>query len=99
MDIQTIDQQYSQLQAASQQVAEELKDLAGKLQAEQSNGNPNAREWLLDLKEVALAIQQQQQQMQNLLQAIHGFVANQNQAYAQPSYNQPVYSQPAFGQP
>ena len=43
MDIQTIDQQYSQLQTASQQVAAELKDLAGKLQTEQSNGNQNAR--------------------------------------------------------
>ena len=99
MDIQTIDQQYDQLQGASQQVIQELKDLAAKLQAEQASGNQNAREWLLDLKEVALAIQQQQQQTANLLQSIHGFVANQNQAYAQQGYPQQNYSQPAFGQP
>ncbi len=99
MDIQTIDQQYDQLQGASQQVIQELKDLAAKLQTEQSNGNANAREWLLDLKEVALAIQQQQQQTANLLQAIHGFVANQNQAYAQQSYPQQGYPQQNFGQP
>ncbi len=99
MDIQTIDQQYSQMQTASQQVIQEMKDLAAKLQAEQNSGNANAREWLLDLKEVALAIQQQQQQTANLLQAIHGFVANQNQAYAQPGYAQQNYAQPAFGQP
>ena len=99
MDIQTIDQQYSQMQTASQQVIQEIKDLAAKLQAEQNSGNANAREWLLDLKEVALAIQQQQQQTANLLQAIHGFVANQNQVYGQPGYAQPNYAQPAFGQP
>lgn len=99
MDVQTIDQQYSQLQTASQQVAAELRDLAGKLQTEQNNGNQNAREWMLDLKEIALAIQQQQQQMQNLLQAIHGFVANQNQVYAQPGYNQPGFAQPVMGTP
>jgi hypothetical protein len=99
MDIQTIDQQYTQLQNASQQVIQEIKDLAAKLQAEQNSGNANAREWLLDLKEVALAIQQQQQQTANLLQAIHGFVANQNQAYAQPGYAQPAFGQPVMGTP
>jgi hypothetical protein len=100
MDIQTIDQQYAQLQSASQQVYQELKDLASKLQTEAANGNQNAREWVLDLKETALAIQSQQQQMMNLLQAIHGFVANQNQAYstAYPTYAQSGFL-PAGGQP
>ena len=93
MDIQTIDQQYAQLQSASQQVYQELKDLAGKLQTEAANGNQNAREWVLDLKETALAIQSQQQQTMNLLQAIHGYVANQNQAYTA-AYG--GYSQPGF---
>mgnify|MGYP001550693016 CR=1 FL=1 len=93
MDVQTIDQQYSQLQSASQQVYEELKDLATKLQTESANGNPQAREWVLDLKEVALAIQAQQQQTAALLQAIHGFVASQNQALVPTSY-QSGYPQP-----
>ena len=98
MDIQTIDQQYSQLQNASQQVAQELKELATKLQAESTNGNQQAREWVLDLKEIALAIQSQQQQTMNLLQAIHGFVANQNQAYnaGYPASIQGGYPQPGF---
>ena len=81
MDIATIDQEYGQLQNTSQQVYQELKNLAAKLQTEAGNGNQQAREWMLDLKEIALAIQSQQQQTTNLLQAIHGFVANQNQAY------------------
>lgn len=98
MDIQTIDQQYSQLQNASQQVEQELKELATKLQAESTTGNSQAREWVLDLKEIALAIQSQQQQTINLLQAIHGFVANQNQAYGQgyPPPAQGGYPQPGF---
>jgi hypothetical protein len=98
MDIQTIDQQYSQLQSASRQVEQELTELATKLQAESTGGNQQAREWVLDLKEIALAIQSQQQQTMNLLQAIHGFVANQNQAYGQ-AYPQPMqggYPQPGF---
>ena len=81
MDIATIDQEYGQLQNTSQQVYQELKNLAAKLQTEAGNGNQQAREWMLDLKEIALAIQSQQQQTTNLLQAIHGFVANQNQGY------------------
>ena len=98
MDVQTIDQQYAQLQSASQQVTQELKELAVKLQSESAGGNQQAREWVLDLKEIALAIQSQQQQMSGLLQAIHGFVANQEQNYgggagAQPSYAQPSYAQ------
>ncbi len=104
MDVQTIDQQYAQLQNASQQVVQELKDLAAKLQSEAAGGNQQAREWVLDLKEIALAIQSQQQQTASLLQAIHGFVANQEQAYSagyatQPGYAQPGYPQAGLAQP
>lgn len=100
MDTATIDRQYTSLQNASQQVYQELKELADKLQAESAKGNQQAREWVLDLREIALAIQAQQQQTSSLLQAIHGFVANENQAYttgypAQPSYAQPGFLQPA----
>ncbi len=107
MDVETIDRQYAQLQSASQQVYQELKDLAAKLQTESGNGNQQAREWVLDLKEIALAIQSQQQQTANLLQAIHGFVANQNQAYTaaypgqgypQTNYPQSGFSQSGFSQ-
>lgn len=83
MDIQTIDSQYGQLQTQAQATVQELKDLATKLQAAQAAGNPDAREWLLDLKSIALAIQAEQNQVSNLLQALHGFVENQSQALAQ----------------
>jgi uncharacterized phage infection (PIP) family protein YhgE len=84
MDIQTIDNQYQQLQTQSQQTVQELRDLAGKLQDSVQAGNKDAREWLLDLKSIALAIQAEQNQVANLLQALHGFVANQAQSGSVP---------------
>ncbi len=80
MDVQTIDTAYGQLQTQSQQTVGELKDLASKLQAAAQAGNPDAREWQLDLRSIALAIQAEQNQVTNLLQALHGFVENQSQA-------------------
>jgi ABC-type transporter Mla subunit MlaD len=80
MDVQTIDNQYAQLQNQAQQTVEELKGLAGKLQAATQAGNQDAREWMLDLKSIALAIQAEQNQVANLLQALHGFVENQQNA-------------------
>lgn len=82
MDIQTIDQQYQQLQNEGQQVAQALQTLAGKLQAAAQGGNTDAREWVLDLREIALAIQGEQQQVAALLQAIHGMWQNQAQQFA-----------------
>lgn len=83
MDIQTIDSQYSQLQSQAQQTVEELKSLAQKLQAAANAGDQNAREWFLDLKSIALAIQAEQNQVTNLLQSLHNFVENQAQAVQQ----------------
>ncbi|MGH7068245.1 MAG: hypothetical protein ACREFO_17605 [Acetobacteraceae bacterium] len=89
MDVQTIDQQYQQLQTQAQQTIGEIKDLAGKLTAAAQGGNQDAKEWLLDLKSVALAIQAEQNQVGLLLQALHGFVSNQAQAIMQPPAQQP----------
>jgi hypothetical protein len=97
MDIQTIDNQYSQLQTQSQQTVQELRDLATKLQGAAQAGNQDAREWFLDLKSIALAIQAEQNQVANLLQALHGFVQSQSQAQVPqqtPWGNQPPMQQP-----
>jgi hypothetical protein len=80
MDVATIDQQYSQLQTQAQQTVQNLTTLAGKLQEAAKGGNADAREWLLDLREIALAMQAEQNQVGALLTAVHGFVANQSQA-------------------
>jgi hypothetical protein len=96
MDVETIDQEYQQLQNQAQQTSQALQALANKLGAAAQSGDQNAREWQLDLREVALAVQSEQSQVQNLLQALHGFVANQAQ---QSGYGQPGYGQPGFGGP
>ena len=106
MDIQTIDNQYGQLQSQAQQTISELQSLAQRLQAAAQAGDQNAREWFLDLKSIALAIQAEQNQVANLLQSLHGFVANQMQSPqaspwgAQPGYPPPGYApQPAYPPP
>ena len=95
MDPESIDQSYAQLQQETQQTIQLIQALAGKLQAASTAGNPNAREWLLDLKEITLGIQQEQGQTALLLQGIHTMVDNHVQATApQPQY-QPTQYQPA----
>ncbi len=99
MDIQIIDNQYRQLQSQSQQTVQELRDLAMKLQGSAQAGNQEAREWLLDLKSIALAIQAEQNQVANLLQLLHNFVENQNQAMQQMPPQAPWGNQPQMQQP
>ena len=94
MDVQTIDQQYGQLQNQSQQTIQALQNLGNKLQTAAQSGDQQAREWLLDLRELALSFRAEQDQMTNLLQAIHGYVANQAQVAAAPPMSPP----PAGGQ-
>ncbi|WP_298216754.1 hypothetical protein [Acidocella sp.] len=98
MDIQTIDNQYGQLQSQAQRTVMELQALARKLQSAAQAGDQNAREWLLDLKGIALAIQAEQNQVANLLQSLHAFVASQAQQMPpqQPWGNPPGYGQPGY---
>lgn len=85
MDTQTIDQEYQQLQNQAQQTIGKMQTLADKLRAANLAGNQDAREWMLDLKEITLAIQAEQNQVSALLQALHGFVMRQaEQAPAAP---------------
>ena len=99
MDPQTVDQNYAQLQQQGQQTASLLQTLAGKLQAAAAAGDANAREWMLDLREVALGVQQEQGQVSLLLQSIHSMVDNHIQATGQPQYQQPGYQQSQYQQP
>ena len=110
MDIQTIDQEYQQLQNQSQGTVQEISALADKLQTAAQASNQDAREWLLDLKSIALAMRAEQTQVGLLLQAIHAFVANQTSAMQaapmsspgpwtqQQAGGAPGY-QPGYGQP
>jgi hypothetical protein len=101
MDIQTVDQCWQQVQAQDQTINQSLQALAGKLQAAAAAGNADAREWLLDLRELALGFQGQQQQAAMLLQAIHAMLQNEHaqlQQAPQSGYPQPGYPQPGYPQ-
>jgi hypothetical protein len=103
VDPETVDQNYAQLQQQAQQTAGQIQALASKLQAAAAAGDPNAREWLLDLKEITLGVQQEQGQVSLLLQSIHSMVNNHVQTMAQPGYQQqgyqPGYQQQGYQQP
>ena len=114
MDIQTVDQCWQQVQAQDQAVNQALQGLAAKLQTAVAAGNADAREWLLDLREIALSFQGQQQQATLLLQAIHAMLQNehsqlqsvpaaagyppQQQGYPQQGYPQQGYPQQGYPQ-
>ena len=104
MNPETIDAEYAKLEQEVQSTSQTIEALAGKLQAAAGTGDSNAREWLLDLKSIALSIQQDHLQMQSLMQAMHDFSVNHMSdpaaggAYsgAQPGY-QPAYApQPSY---
>ena len=82
VDITTVEQQYNQLQQEGQSVTLAIQGLAGKLKSAADGGSTDAREWLLDLKELASNIQQEQQQVMTLMRAMHQAVQNDMQQYA-----------------
>jgi hypothetical protein len=103
VDPETVDQNYAQLQQQGQQTSALIQTLAGKLQAAAAAGDANAREWMLDLKEITLGVQQEEGQVSLLLQSIHSMVDNHVQA-APPQYQQqqqppPQYQQGQYQQP
>ncbi len=95
MDVQTIDTEYEQLEQEAQQTFQSVEALASKLQAAAQAGDANAKDWLLDLKSVALQVQQEQLQMQTLLQALHGFTVNTLQQQPVPAPIEAAAPQPA----
>jgi hypothetical protein len=98
VDPQTVDQNYAQLQQQGQQTASLIQTLAGKLQAAAAAGDNNAREWMLDLKEIALGVQQEEGQVSVVFQSIHSMVDNHLQSTGQPGYQQQGGYQPGYQQ-
>jgi hypothetical protein len=103
MDLATVEQAYHQLQQEDQGVMEALQTLVSKLKTAADGGNQDAREWLLDLKKLALNIQNEQQQVMVVMQTMHRAVQN-DVAAMQPGSGgrrwQPGYPQtPRVGQP
>jgi hypothetical protein len=75
MDTATIDQAYQQLQTEFQDVAKTVQTLAEKLQAAEQAGDANASDWLLDLKQIAMDVKDEQTQANLLLQGIHAYIS------------------------
>ena len=80
MDVETVDREYQQLEQEAQLVGQSIQAFAEKLQTAGDAGDANAKSWVLDLKSLALQIQQEQLQVQSLLQALHEFAVNSMQA-------------------
>jgi hypothetical protein len=114
VDTDTVDRQFSALQQQAQQTASLIAALAAKLSTAATAGDPNAREWGLDLKEIALAIRDEQSTTTELLQAIHALIdshvtaaSSQSPAQSPTPATQPAayypppteYSQPPQYQP
>jgi hypothetical protein len=104
VDPETVDNAYAQLQQQGQQTATLIQALASKLQTAAAAGDANAREWMLDLKEIALGVQQEEGQTSLLLQSIHSMVGNhvqggppQQQQYQQGAYQQQGPYQQGYG--
>ncbi|HTW97382.1 MAG TPA: hypothetical protein VMD59_01320 [Acidimicrobiales bacterium] len=98
MNPETIDSEYAQLEQEANQAAQAISAFSQKLQAAAQAGDASAEGWLLDLKSIALQVQQEQLQMQALLQAVHDFTVEHLSSQA-PQPAPPVYaSQPAYTQ-
>jgi hypothetical protein len=100
VDYQSAESQAIQLQQQANQVTQRLKDVADKLQAKIPDPNLS-RELMLDLREAAIAIQQQNQsalamiqQMAQYIHALESNLATAPQASFQPRgwYTQPYPS-------
>jgi hypothetical protein len=96
MDADTVDREYADLQQKAQQTSSLIQALAGKLSTAASAGDANAREWQLDLKEIALAVRDEESTSTSLLQAIHALVDNHVQSTPPPA---PPPQEPAYQQP
>ena len=70
MNEDDVDREYDRLEKQAQKTAEQLKALGQKLSAAAAQGDQNAREWNLDLREVALAFKEEEQQMRALLDVL-----------------------------
>ncbi|AQT81163.1 hypothetical protein B1R94_20755 [Mycolicibacterium litorale] len=95
MNTETVDRQFAALQSQADQTGSLIRTLVDKLSAAAAAGDSNAREWGLDLKEIALAIRDEQTTTSELLQAIHGLVDDHVSSVQQPAPPQPAYAAPA----
>jgi hypothetical protein len=95
MNPETIDSEYAKLEQVADQTGQAIQALSQKMQAGAGAGGGDTRDWLLDLKSIALQVQQEQLQMQSLLQAVHDFTTS-HLSGPQPGPGQYQASQPMY---
>jgi hypothetical protein len=96
MNPETIDSEFQKLQQQADAVGQAVQAFSQKLQAAASSGDANAKDYLLDLKSLALQVQQEQLQVQSLLQAMHDFTVS-HLSQAEPPPQPPAYApQPGY---
>ena len=87
-DVEAIEAAYNRLQAQAEETIAAMRTLSAKFQAASAEGDLSAREWNLDLREVAMAVRAEQLQVASLMRGMHDFVvsnAHQPIGVAQPS--------------
>ena len=100
MNEATVDREYEQLEKRAENTASLLKKLSDKMSARAAAGDPNAREWSLDLREVAIAVRDEEQQTRTVISAIQDLVDEElRQAPQQQSmrYQQGPYQGYGYG--
>ncbi|HWE57145.1 MAG TPA: hypothetical protein VG435_16670 [Acidimicrobiales bacterium] len=110
MNPETVDNEYAMLEHVVQSTAGAIDEFTRKLQRAAQAGDAGASNWLRDLRNIAIQVQQEQMQMQSLLQALHDFtvssVVEGQQGYG--DYQQPgtygqsggqEWAQPNYAQP
>ncbi|MCE5387863.1 MAG: hypothetical protein K0041_04700 [Acidithiobacillus sp.] len=101
MDYQIFDQQYNQVAQATQNNLQSLQQVAQKVQAAIPD-NTTARELILDLRNVAMNLQSQQQNINMLLQQMGQRIQQlemQLQQMGQPGMNPAAYQQRPWNAP
>jgi ABC-type transporter Mla subunit MlaD len=98
MDTPDVDREYDRLEQSARQTANHIKALSQKLSDAAAQGDPNAREWNLDLREVAAALRDEEQQMRALLNALdqQAEARAREMAYQANQANQAAYRQPVY---
>jgi hypothetical protein len=98
MDQDTVDREYERLQQQSNRTADLLRQLSDKLAQRAAQGDPTAREYGLDVREIALSVRDEEQQFKKLLEELDRLADVQAQEIARSrSYQQPVYRTYGYG--
>jgi outer membrane receptor protein involved in Fe transport len=83
MNEATVDREYERLERNSERTADLIRRLGEKLERAAAAGDANAREWGLDLREVALAVRDEEQQTKTVISAIQELVDDEMRQVAQ----------------